>query len=234
MTKIIPAILPNRYRDIETQVALIKDAAQTIQIDFVDGHFAPNRTWMFNNKDEEKISAILREEEGLPYWSEVDYEFDLMVKDPLEYIDTFIALGPSKIIFHIEGLDSDKMKEYFDSIPEVMKGTIQFGLAIGIETDPVLLAPLAPYISTIQCMGILKPGFQGHPFDERVYTQIEKVRALYPDKTIAIDGAVSIENAQQLSQRGASELVVGHTIFESVDPQGTIRKLKDICKVNTQ
>ncbi len=225
MIKIIPAILPASYRAIEMGVAAISHATNTVQIDFVDGFVASNRTWMFNHKDEERFESILREDEGLPLWSEMNYEFDLMIKDPLVHIDKFIALGPSKIIFHLEWLEEQAMIAYFESLPEIVKTTITFGIAINVDTDIELLAPYIPYIDTIQCMGIARIGFQSQPFDERALNQIKTVAARYPEKTISVDGGVSLETITSLAHAGAMSFVVGSAIFQSQDPRGTIEVL---------
>jgi ribulose-phosphate 3-epimerase len=224
--KIIPAILPLRYYDIKNGVEKIYGAADTVQVDFVDGHFATNRTWWFNNKNEDTLAAFLSEEEGLPHWEDMNYEFDLMVSNPIDHMEIFIALGPAKIIFHVESLEQEKMLAYFASLPEIVRSTIAFGIAIGIDTDPSLVAPYAQYIDTVQCMGIANVGFQGQPFDERVIEQVRKAHALFPDKIITVDGAVTLANAKSLAEAGASALVVGSAIFQSSDPHGTIQAFK--------
>jgi ribulose-phosphate 3-epimerase len=229
MIKIIPAILPHSYRGIEMAVEKVEGAVASVQIDFVDGHFVPNRSWWFNNKDEEKLHAILNEEMGMPLWDKINYEFDLMVKDPIQYIETFIALGPSKITFHIEGLNQEKTLTFFETLPDIIRTAIAFGIAIGIDTDPALIAPYLPFIESIQCMGIKNVGFQAQAFDEGVFTQIKNVHALYPDKTIAVDGGVSLENASRLVAAGATELVIGSALFQNTDSRGTIETFKTIC-----
>ncbi len=226
--KIIPAILPMRYYDIRDGVEKVYGAVDTVQVDFVDGHFASNRTWWFNGKNEDTLAAFLSQEEGLPHWQEMNYEFDLMLKDPLSQIDTFIALGPSKIIFHVESLDQEKTLQYFESLPEIVRSTITFGMAIGIETDPSLVAPYTDYIDTIQCMGIQNVGFQQQAFDPRAIEQVRKAKALFPDKHISVDGAVSLANAVQLAEAGADTLVVGSAVFLSDDIHGTIYRLQDV------
>ncbi len=224
--KIIPAILPLRYYDIRDGVEKVYGAVDTVQVDFVDGHFASNRTWWFNNKNEDTLAAFLSQEEGLPHWEDMNYEFDLMIKDPLSQIDTFIALGPSKIIFHIESLDQEKTLQYFASLPEIVRSTISFGIAINIDTDPAGIAPYAEYINTIQCMGIANIGYQGQAFDERAIEQVRKAKELFPDKIISVDGAVSLDNAELLINAGATALVVGSAVFSSPDIHGTIQSFK--------
>jgi len=225
---IIPAILPQSYRGITLGVEKVHDTIDTVQIDFVDGHVAHTRTWLFNNKDTEHYSAIEREDEGMPYWETMNYEFDLMVKDPLEKMDMFIALGPSKVIFHLGTFQEGAMLAYLEQMPQIVRDTIAVGMAINLDTDPSAVAPYLEYIDTIQCMGIRDVGFQGRTLDLAVLEQIKKARALYPDKTISVDGGVTLENAQALADAGADSLVVGSAIFRSPEPYGTIEAFKRI------
>jgi len=225
---IIPAILPQTYRAIILGADRVHEMVDTIQIDFVDGHVAHTRTWLFNNKDTEHFSAIEREEEGMPYWDSMNYEFDLMVKDPLMEMDKFIALGPSKIIFHMGTFEEKAMLAYLEQLPSIVRETISFGLAISLDTDPGVVAPYLDYIDTIQCMGIRDVGYQGRPFDDAVLVLVSKVKELYPNKHISVDGGVNLENAPLLKAAGADTLVVGSAIFRSTDAYGTIETFKAI------
>ncbi len=226
--KVIPAILPILYRAIEASIEKVIDIVDTVQIDIVDGQFANNRTWIYNTKDSDQLESIIREEAGMPQWERVNYELDLLVNHPMRQMDTFIALGPSKIIFHIESNGMDDVLSYLASLPLIISETISFGIAINVETDPSLIAAFIPYIDTVQCMGIARPGFQAQAFDERVLTQIARVKALYPEKTISVDGGVSLLTAPLLRDAGASVLVVGSAIFQSTDIHGTIETLQQI------
>lgn len=228
MIKVIPAILPQSYGAIVHGLNKINSIANTVQIDFVDGIFAPTRTWLFNGKDQESFESILKEEEGLPYWDSMNFELDLMVQNPLKKIDNFIALGPSKIIFHLKSFDQKEMLEYFENLPYIIKQTISFGIALGLNDDPKDIAPYIDYIDTIQCMGIENIGLQGQPFDERVLENIKKTRELYPDKYISVDGGVKIDTARLMVQAGADTLVAGSAIFGSVDMYGIIEILENI------
>ncbi len=224
--KIIPAILPSSYRAIEDGVEKVHYSAKTIQIDFVDGHFAANRTWWFNNKDKDRLSMLLNQDEGLPYWQEMNYEFDLMVKDPLEYIDTFIALGPSKIIFHIESMEAEKMIPYFETLPSIARDVMTFGIAIGIDTDPNLVEQYKEHISSIQCMGIATVGFQGQPFDEEVVKRISFLKKECRNIDIQVDGSMNPETMLKVKNAGATCAVIGSYLFKTDDVRGTIEKLK--------
>ncbi len=232
--KIIPAILPQRYRDIEQGVEKIYGAASTVQIDIVDGVFAPNKTWLFNSKDEEIIGEFEREERGMPHWESMNYEFDLMVRDPLSHIEKFLILGPSKIIFHLESFEKDSMLAYFEKLPEIIRTTVEFGVAISIGTPPEDIAPYIPYITTIQCMGIANIGYQGQLFDARTLAQVHHTKELYPDKTIVVDGGMNHASIPLVATAGATQFIVGSAIFGNDDTHGTIRELQALCnKANT-
>lgn len=229
MRHIIPAVLPKRYREIEDAVEKVKGAVPTVQIDVVDGQFAPNKTWLFNGKDEEVLGEFEREERGLPLWQEMNYELDVMVRDPLSHIETLLMLGPSKIIFHFESFRPEEMLHYFETVPEIIKETVKFGMAIGIGTPPEDIAAFIPYIESIQCMGIENAGFQGEPFDVRAIAQIKRAKALYPEKTISVDGGVTKTTLPLLLEAGATSFVIGSAIFGSDDPRGTIKALEKLC-----
>lgn len=234
MIKITPAILPHSYKGIEIPVERVIGAAKNIQIDIVDGHFVPNqRTWLYNNKDEDVLGQIQEQELGMPYWEDLNYELDLMVKDPVKDMELFIALGPSKMILHLEALDTEKTLAFFEGLPDIIKSAISFGIAIGIDTDPTGIEPYLPYIESIQCMGIRRIGYQGQPFDEGVLEQIKKVRSMYPDKYVSVDGAVSMDNAVALVEAGASELIIGSALFQNMDSRGTIHAFEELCSTAT-
>lgn len=227
MIEIIPAILPQSYRQIEEGVDMVRELAPTIQIDFCDGKYVQNKTWWFNGKDVQKKDDIISEKEGLPFWDSINYEFDLMVEDPLSQIETFIALGPAKIIFHKKSVSVEALISYFDNLPEVTLQMISFGIAIELDDDPEEIAPLVPYLRRIQCMGIEHIGVQGQPFTEKAVVMVKRLHDLYGDKVrISVDGGVNEKDIPALIAAGATRLVVGSAIFQSVDPQGTIERLQ--------
>lgn len=230
MIEIIPAILPQTYREIEEGVNVVHELAPKIQIDFCDGKYVENKSWWFNGKDIQKKEEIISEKIGLPFWDSINYEFDLMVNDPLSQIDNFIALGPSKIIFHKKSVPIESLITYFDSLPEVTLQMISFGIAIELDDDPAEIAPLVPYLRRIQCMGIEHIGVQGQPFTDKAVTLVKKLFDLYGDKVrISVDGGVNKEAIPALVKAGATRLIVGSAIFQSIDPQGTIEELQNIA-----
>jgi ribulose-phosphate 3-epimerase len=226
MIEVIPAVLPNSYTDIEEHVARVVDIAKMVQLDFCDGLFVKTKTWPFNQQEEDRYESILREEEGLPYWDHVNYEFDLMVKNASERFEEWKALGPTRVIFHLEA--EDNLMKFFENLDRFWQEKIEFGIAIGTTTSPKDLEPYVKYISFVQCMGIREIGMQGQAFDERVLEQIQEVKKLYPELSVSVDGGVNNFTSVSLINSGADRLISGSYIFDSFDPQEAIKGLQNV------
>lgn len=219
---IIPAILPRDWKEIEEKAALVSGLAPKVQIDICDGKYVPSVTWPYKKRDE-NYDAILREEKGMPEWESIDYEFDLMIKDPVENdIRNWLSAGAARIVLHA------------DSSPDLMPcmnvthGLAEIGLALNIQTPIEVIEKYKEKISYVQLMGITKVGFQGQAFDQRVLIKIKEIKARYPEMIVQIDGGVSFATADQLSEAGADRLVVGSALFESDNVVDTYRKLERI------
>lgn len=229
MTEIVPAIMPQGLEDLKYEASEVKNKVKTVQLDLMDGIFVPERTWPFPNL--KNISKELGKE-GLPFWKDLNFELDLMVKNAASKIEDLILLGPSRLIFHIEAednLDIAKIRERVGSI-------IEIGLAINTTTP---IEKIEPFISEtegtrgidfVQCMGIAEIGFQGQPHDPRVFDHINYLRKKYPKLIISVDGAVNIKNAKKFAEAGVNRLVVGSAIFESDDINKTIAEFHSILE----
>jgi pentose-5-phosphate-3-epimerase len=66
MHEIIPAILPRDLDDLVGHLEEVRGVARLVQIDVVDGRFAPTRTWPY--EDRASFEDILSEEQWMPLW----------------------------------------------------------------------------------------------------------------------------------------------------------------------
>jgi ribulose-phosphate 3-epimerase len=219
--EIIPAILPKDFKGLEDKISLIQGLVKTAQVDICDGRFAPNMTWPYRKHDD-SFDRIVREEQGLPGWEKLDYEFDLMVNNPVEVVDDWIKAGATRIIIHAE---SEAIEETIRKITN----RVPIGLALNVETPINSIEPHKNSVQFIQCMGIDKVGFQGQEFDSKVLKKIEEIKSKYPNVIISVDGGVSLENAKQLITAGASRLVIGSAIFDSDNPIGALREFQRLA-----
>ena len=162
-----------------------------------------------------------------------------MVKHPENIIDDWVATGAKRIIIHIESTPDTlslvrKIRQEYQYKNESSYG-IEIGVALNIDTPNEEVYDIlnaleedgAP-IDLVQFMGIENIGYQGEPFDERVFEKIRDLREKFPDTIISIDGGVSLENASELIKAGANRLVSGSAIFESGDIAGTIEVFQNL------
>ena len=235
MIEIIPAIMPDSADDLREKARRVKDHVELAQIDIMDGIYVRSKSWPYSQGGPEKdeyFSALMRQDEGLPYWDTLDYELDLMIQAPERHLSEWLPLAASRLIFHVESiLDRDRFfrGELFEGDSRNIGGetVIEVGLAIDPSTDIEELLPYVPQVDFVQCMGITKIGYQGQPFDERVLLHIERLRREFSHLTISVDGAVNRDTARILKEAGATRLVSGSTIFNSEDIGEAISALRD-------
>lgn len=227
MIEIVPAILPENIGEIRGKVTLVKNLVKTVQIDFCDGVFVNHRTWPYNSKDALAYQKLMGEEESLPFADEIDYEFDLMVKNASQKFEDFIKLGPARVIFHTEAEDS--LLDFFENLEPFYKENIEFGIAITKKTDLETILQFIPHIKFIQCMGIENVGFQQQPFDPESLDLVRNLHERYPGLTISVDGGVNLDTGTKLVENGATRLVVGSAIFSKLDIAGTILEFTHIA-----
>ena len=227
MTEVIPAVLAKDINDLRQKIANVVNVAHIVQIDICDGKFVESTSWPMQRDDIESTSKILEEEEGLPYWENLDFEFDLMVKDAIKQFDFFVRLGARRIIFHLEAEDENELKDFINSIDPYTRETLEIGIAINTKTPIEKLDIYINSIDFVQCMGIEHIGYQGEPFDEKVLDQIKNLKSKYPDLIISVDGSVNEETAPLLVEAGANRLVAGSVLMRSFDIKETIKELSE-------
>lgn len=228
MTEITPAVLVKDFSELNEKLSKFVNITNLIQIDICDGNFVSSTSWPMQQIDSQSVERILNEEEGIPFWDNLDFEFDLMVKNAHKQFDFFSRLGAKNIIFHLEAENELEFKEFLESLDPYLKDNISIGIAINTNTDISKLSPFINYIDFVQCMGISNIGFQGEPFDEKVIEQIKKIKSAYPEIKISVDGAVNKNTAPLLVEAGATRLVVGSALLNSFDIRETFKEFQNL------
>lgn len=228
MTEIIPAVLAKNYTDLSQKIAHYVNVAKIIQIDICDGSFVENISWPMGKNDYDSVNEILDEEEGLPFWKELDFEFDLMVINAHKKFDFFMRLGAKRIVFHLESENEKDFLDFLDSMDPYYRDNIEIGLAINTGTDISKIEPFINHIDFVQCMGIEKIGFQGQDFDQRSLDNIKKLKQKYKELKISVDGGVNEETALRLKEAGAERLVIGSALMESLSAIDTFKEFENL------
>lgn len=226
MKEIIPAIIPKNFEDLEEKMSNVLKLVPIVQVDVLDGSLVPARSWPYQSQSKRDtfFDGIIKEEQGFPFWRELEFEAHLMVREPERIIDDWITAGASRIIIQLEGASD------FQKSLEAIAGRVTFGVAIALDTPNEILASVAESISVIQCMGwnFSELGFQGRPFDERIIDRVRQLRQRYPKHIISVDGGVNLENAPKLLSAGADRLVVGSALWQGDALRENLAKFKKL------
>ena len=224
MADIIPAILVKSFREIKEDLDVVEGRVHTVQIDICDGGYVPTKTWPYagNGKRDIDFDSLVAQEVGMPYWEELDFEFDLMVRNVYEKIPDFIAVGASAFIIHRGSVSDEELERIFVDYGKGSEALSDFGIQMGLAypPDPTIVEDVARHIDHIdfvQVMGIEKVGYQGQPFSSKAVDTVRALRTRFPGLTISVDGGVNTENARDLVDAGADKLVVGSAIFGEHD-----------------
>ena len=221
MAEIIPAIIPIGIRDLTYKLSQVKGVVKRVQIDIVDGRYAPKASWPFNGNDDAEFRQIKTQEKGLPFWEDFEFEIDLMVKSPELIIDDWINAGAETLIIHSGS--TDDLAGIFASAKE--KG-VHVALALKPSADISLIAPFINDAAFIQVMGNNLIGENGRPLTEEALETIRVVTQTYPDATIGVDIGVNKETIGKLIEAGASRFACGSAIFDALSVKEAIEELK--------
>lgn len=228
MSEIIPAIIPKNFEDLEEKTSGVRGLAPLLQTDVLDGSLAPVRSWPYQSPTKRDIffDKIISEQEGFPFWRELEFEAHLMVREPERIINDWVAAGAARIIVQIEGVSD------FKRVREAAAGRVPLGVAITLDTPREKLTNIAVDIEVIQLMGwkFKELGHQGRPFDAATVDAVGELRRAYPRYIISVDGGVNLENAPALLRAGADRLVVGSAIFGSANPREAFQEFNRLTK----
>lgn len=225
MLEVVPAILAKTFAELEEKLEFLKGVAPSVQIDITDGKFAGEASWPLY-KDDQYFQSIVREERGMPFWEDFEFEFDLMISDPFAHIPDFISAGASKIVLHAESIDLDSDQLLLDQLRT--EGIVQVGIAFKNDAEEGLVREFVNFADFVQCMGIAEIGYQGQSYDPRVVEQIRWIHREIPSMPIAVDGGMNLETAALVADAGATKIVTGSYILKSANPLEAIREMRNI------
>ena len=222
--EIIPAVLPQSFKDLEERLAPLKDVIKLAQVDVVDGQYAKGKTWPY--RDTATFEKIAKEERGLPFWDKIDFQFDLMIQNPDKVLKEYLDAGASHVVLHARSEGVEKALQLIVDLrtEEIGSFSVHGGIALGPQDQPDILEPFESQFDFVQVMGIDREGKQGEPFDKRALYLVERLRSRYPKLPIQVDGGVSLQNARALAAAGTNRLVVGHAIVKAPDPAAAYKE----------
>ncbi len=215
---IIPAIIPKSLKDLRNQLARVPFASQ-VQIDVVDGVFAPQTSWPY--------AGDVRHFDLVNPIPDFKIGIDLMAQDIIPSIIEWLSVDIERMIIHIEAASPAELEQAFNLCEQ---SRVAVGLAIENDTTLKVVEPYLDRVDFVQVMGIAQIGSQGQPFDERVLQRIVDLKSLHSDLVISVDGSVNERTLPRLLSAGAERFVVGSAIMGSTDPQRVFDQLSELSQ----
>lgn len=231
MTSITPAILEKKLSEIKNKLAFLRGRAKCVHLDIGDGIFEPNQTWPFSSGGFEDVDfvKIMNEEEGLPYWTDFDFELDLMVVDAAKNFDIYMKLGAKRIIFHLGAQKNiEEFQQFLEGLDMYIRDNVEIGLAFKPHDDLSIVFQLSTKVDFLHCMGSDKIGYQGEPFTNKALENLKTLKKNLPGVVISVDIGVNLEDAKVILDAGADRLTVGSAIWKSADPIGALENFQSL------
>lgn len=198
LRKIVPAILTEDLKSLETMIRQAENFASYVQFDIMDGNFVPSRSITY----QDLMSITIK----------FSWEVHLMVEQPEDHLDEFSKAGAKKVVFHYEATSSPR------SVISKARGLgLEVGLAINPETKVTAIRPLVNEVDSILLLTV-HPGFYGSKFIPEVLDKVMELRQNRPSIEVGADGGINESNIVQVARSGVDVLCVGSAIFLQLKP----------------
>jgi ribulose-phosphate 3-epimerase len=209
---ICPSILSADFAELGDALDLVRDDADWIHVDVMDGMFVPNITIGM------PVVHALRRRTDLPL------DVHLMIVDPGRYVEAFVQAGADMLTVHGEAC-----QHLHRVIQTIHASGARAGVALNPATPLSTIEEILPEVDMVLLMSV-NPGFGGQKYIESVTTKIRALRAMMDARGISaliqVDGGLSTANVREVVSAGADVLVVGNSIYGTKDPVGAIRMLR--------
>lgn len=209
MSHIIPAILTDDPKALESMVRQSETFADCVQFDIMDGKFVPSKS--ITHKNISEISTTL------------DWEAHLMVNEPEKYLADFKKAGAKKVVFHYEAT-----RQPLEVISQARGLDIMIGMAINPDTPISDILSLVDNLDSVLFLSVY-PGFYGKEFIPEVLDKITEFRATVPDLETGIDGGIKESNIARIAKCGVDFIYVGSAIFLQENPRESYHQLAKLA-----
>ncbi|HEY5709125.1 MAG TPA: ribulose-phosphate 3-epimerase [Solirubrobacterales bacterium] len=212
--RVAPSILSADFAQLGTQLDEVMDAgARVIHFDVMDGHFVPPITIgpLVASSIADRVHAAA---------GAVDVH--LMIEAPERQIEEFAKAGADSITFHEEA--TPHAHRTLAAIREL--GCLA-GIALNPGTPAESIAELRGLADIVLCMTV-NPGWGGQAFIPGSPDKVSRLKALFGDARIEVDGGIDATTVGTVAKAGASLFVAGSAVFGADDPAAAYSEISEV------
>jgi ribulose-phosphate 3-epimerase len=197
-------ILTADLLNLGVELKILEQAGvKLVHFDVMDGCFVPMMT----------IGPPLIKAVKTPLLKDVH----LLIQDPIEKIEAYVAAGADIITVHVESAD--------DVLPVLRKldGMVVRGIAINPGTPIHAIEPLLDEVEMIAVLAVV-PGVSS-TFEESTPGRLAKAREMIVGRDIllCIDGGIKRDNIAEVAKLDVDIIITGSAVFDGRDPLGNAR-----------
>lgn len=215
MKYLAPSILSADFSNLAQQIKYAEiGGADIIHCDIMDGKFVPNLT--FGPVVVKAVRSITKK----------PVDVHLMIERPDDLIKDFVDAGADYITVHQE-----EVIHLNRTIGKIKELGVKAGVAINPATPVHFLLNILEYVDLVLIMTV-NPGFGGQSFIESCLRKIEELDEMRNEYDyqfqIEVDGGVTKENIQVISEAGCDIFVAGSSIFGNENISAAAAELKNL------
>lgn len=215
MTLVSPSLLSADFANLADDVEMLnRSDASYIHIDVMDGVFVPNISFGF---------PVLK---SIKPYAQKPLDVHLMIVKPELWVNQVRDTGAEIMNVHLEA-----STHLHRTVQAIHNAGMKAGVTLNPATPVSLLEDIIGDLDLVLLMSV-NPGFGGQKFIEQTIAKTRRLRQLIEETNsgalIEIDGGINLETGRRVKDAGADILVAGSFVFNSPDPEATIKSLAEL------
>jgi ribulose-phosphate 3-epimerase len=217
--RISPSVLNANQNDLLGEIDKIKDSADFLHLDIMDGVFVPNSTYTF------EVAKDLIER------SPLKVDAHLMVANPDVMAPKFAESGCLSVTYHFEATNLHQQ-----ILRDIKSHGSRAAIAIKPNTALEAVADLLPEIDMLLIMTV-EPGFGGQKFMVDMMPKLRSAKELISsmkleDFWLQVDGGISLDTIEIARKNGADTFVAGSAVYQADSPAEMVGKLRTTASIS--